>query len=196
MALITCPECGKEISASATTCPNCGHPMKQINKAQPVKGNQQPKKKSHPVLIVIGVIIAIAIIGGAFGSSDDDDKVKDVTPKDNDQQVNQTPENQDSSSDDEKFPVGHTIETKTLRISFISAGECISDNQFIQPKDGNVFYKMEFEFENIGDSDEFITSHDFECYADGYATEQTWFLDDDLQATLSPGKKVKGSCLF
>lgn len=164
----------------------------------PVKGNPPPKKKSHPILIVIGVIIAIGIIGGIFGNSDDDNKVKDVTPKGNDSQVNQTPENQEASnnSSDEQFPVGHVIETKTLRISFLSAGECVSDNQFIQPKDGNVFYKMEFEFENIGDSDEWITAYNFDCYADGYATDQTYFLDDTLQATLSPCKKVKGSVCF
>lgn len=27
MALIKCPECGKEISDSAKTCPNCGYPI-------------------------------------------------------------------------------------------------------------------------------------------------------------------------
>ena len=27
MALITCPECGKEISSQASSCPNCGAPM-------------------------------------------------------------------------------------------------------------------------------------------------------------------------
>ena len=27
MALINCPECGKEISDKATSCPNCGNPM-------------------------------------------------------------------------------------------------------------------------------------------------------------------------
>lgn len=27
MALIKCPECGKEISSNATACPNCGNPV-------------------------------------------------------------------------------------------------------------------------------------------------------------------------
>ena len=27
MALITCPECGKEISSQASSCPNCGAPV-------------------------------------------------------------------------------------------------------------------------------------------------------------------------
>ena len=30
MALIKCPECGKEISDKAKTCPNCGCPIKKI----------------------------------------------------------------------------------------------------------------------------------------------------------------------
>lgn len=29
MALIKCPECGKEISDKATVCPNCGMPLRQ-----------------------------------------------------------------------------------------------------------------------------------------------------------------------
>lgn len=27
MALIKCPECGREVSETATSCPNCGHPL-------------------------------------------------------------------------------------------------------------------------------------------------------------------------
>ena len=29
MALITCPECGKQISDKALSCPNCGLPLSQ-----------------------------------------------------------------------------------------------------------------------------------------------------------------------
>lgn len=31
MALIKCPECGKEISDKAASCPNCGFPITQGN---------------------------------------------------------------------------------------------------------------------------------------------------------------------
>ncbi len=31
MALIKCPECGKEISSNAAVCPNCGTPIKGAN---------------------------------------------------------------------------------------------------------------------------------------------------------------------
>ena len=45
MALIKCPECGKEVSTAAETCPHCGYP---INKNEPVKEKQvenYPKPK-------------------------------------------------------------------------------------------------------------------------------------------------------
>ena len=31
MALVKCPECGKEVSSNAATCPNCGTPIKGAN---------------------------------------------------------------------------------------------------------------------------------------------------------------------
>ena len=31
MALIKCPECGREISSTATECPNCGFPIEELD---------------------------------------------------------------------------------------------------------------------------------------------------------------------
>ena len=31
MALVKCPECGKEVSSNAAVCPNCGTPIKGAN---------------------------------------------------------------------------------------------------------------------------------------------------------------------
>lgn len=36
MALIQCPECGKEISDKAKKCPNCGYQIRKINKLIPL----------------------------------------------------------------------------------------------------------------------------------------------------------------
>ena len=36
MALIICPECGKEVSTAADSCPHCGYP---------IKNNKKKKKK-------------------------------------------------------------------------------------------------------------------------------------------------------
>lgn len=95
----------------------------------------------------------------------------------------------------EEFAVGDIIETSNLRITFLSAEPYTSDNMFIEPADGNEFYRLEFEFENIGSDDEYVSSFNFDGYADGYAVNQIYF-DDTLSATLSSGKKVKGAVYF
>lgn len=50
MALINCPECGKEVEEGVLTCPNCGFPIK--NKAeQPIYKN---KRYIGIVMCIIG----------------------------------------------------------------------------------------------------------------------------------------------
>lgn len=44
MALIKCPECGKEISDQAENCPNCGYPIKNQS-TNNVNNNQQNSNK-------------------------------------------------------------------------------------------------------------------------------------------------------
>ena len=49
MALIKCPECGKEISDAAESCPNCGYPIK----------GQQLKTV---LFIVVGIILVVIVL--------------------------------------------------------------------------------------------------------------------------------------
>ena len=41
MALIKCPECGKEISDAAVKCPNCGYPVKAEQKKKEKENKNQ-----------------------------------------------------------------------------------------------------------------------------------------------------------
>src|SRR5215471_13464541 len=54
MALINCPECGKQVSTAAATCPHCGYPvaerLQQGQAATPVAASTVP---STEVLAVI-----------------------------------------------------------------------------------------------------------------------------------------------
>ena len=97
---------------------------------------------------------------------------------------------------DEAYHVGQTVDGKTLKISYLSCQEYTSDNMFVQPKDGYHYVSCEFEFENVGSSDEFVSSLDFDCYADGAACEAVYLADNDLSATISSGRKAKGSVTF
>ena len=50
--------------------------------------------------------------------------------------------------------------------------------------------------ENTGDTEHFISTLDFDCYADDVAVQAYYGGEDDLSATLSPGRKASGSVYF
>lgn len=71
MALIKCPECGKEVSNSATSCPNCGYPLDKgavINNQQVVPPKaptavMPPKRKNGCATGCLIMVIIFALIG-------------------------------------------------------------------------------------------------------------------------------------
>ena len=82
MALIKCPECGKEFSDTATTCPHCGYSPKTIEYGTELgKGIKEglkglntvasPKKKSTCIkLTLIPFVARIVMISGGDSNSD------------------------------------------------------------------------------------------------------------------------------
>ena len=67
MALIKCPECGKEISDAAESCPNCGYPIKgqqQIGDSDGLGKGQETKKLKTVLFIVVGIILVVIVCGG------------------------------------------------------------------------------------------------------------------------------------
>ena len=144
------------------------------------------------------------LVADSILSSDDEESPKKVeTVEQSEVEMDSESANADDSSEevtevDNSFSVGEVVETSDFRISFLSAEEYVSDNQFIQPKEGYAYYKMEFEFENISDSDKSVSSMiGWNCYADSYKADQTWIGDDNgLDASLSAGKKTKGAVFF
>lgn len=216
MALIKCTECGKEVSDKATTCPNCGAPISTSTANQQpkveVKVTQKKKKGSclKTILIVFGVLIVLAVIGNLAGGEDKKEtpaqsEASTNVPSDTEEVDNSksgigeenVPEEVNASEEvDNIFNVGDVADTGSVTITYLSAEEYISDNEFMQPKDGNMYYRIGFEIENTGDSDAYVSSWDWDCYADGYAAEQTYFDDESLDATLSSGKKTKGYIFF
>lgn len=71
MAIVKCPECGKEISDSAVSCPNCGKPLQHLSKvsSEPIP----PKKKSgtfKKILIGIAVVFVGMIVLGMIVGDD------------------------------------------------------------------------------------------------------------------------------
>lgn len=98
----------------------------------------------------------------------------------------------------EQYAIGETFNNDEIAITFVSADEDFKDySEYADVKPGYQIIRAEFEFENVGTSNQYISSYDFECYADGYNCDSFWSVeDDDFSATLSSGKKTKGAVYF
>lgn len=164
-----CKYCKTEIPKDAKICPNC----------------RKKQKKKWPIILIV-VILLFALLGSCGEEEENSPK------KTGEVETNSNTKEEAKN----RFNVGDVVETKDLKITFVSAGEYTSDNEFIQPKDGNVFYKFSFEFENISDSDQYVSSYDWDGFADGYAIEQKFIADEELDATLPSGMKTKGDIFF
>ena len=149
------------------------------------------------VCSIVG-IITFFLAMFVFTSDDTNDTPKKVSSNE-ETQIQATENHSTETATEEKvnepFEVGDTVETEDLRITFLKA-EPYTD-EYDEPAKGHEFYKFEFEFVNISDSDQYVSSWDFNCYADGYDMESAYSSEDkDLDATLSAGKKTKGVVCF
>lgn len=101
-----------------------------------------------------------------------------------------------TSATEGAYHVGDVVESSRLKITYLSCSEYISDNMFVTPAEGYRYISCEFEFENVGSSDEYVSSFEFDCYADGVSCNATYIREDNLSATLSAGRKTKGTVTF
>lgn len=188
-----CKQCKTEIPYGAKFCPHCR--------------KKQKAGKGKTIIIILAVIIIIAIIGSSNGGSDDSannsSAEKGTTTSgglENQTSSGATSEAaSEASTEDNTFHVGDVLETKKVKLSYISCGEYTDDNMFVEPGEGKKFVYFEFEFENASDADITVGSYDFKCYADGYSTTQSLVTADNAMTsitTLSPGRKVSGIIVF
>ena len=102
----------------------------------------------------------------------------------------------DTTPSENACAVGGTAEEGGIKFTYLSCENYESDNQFMMPREGYHFVSCEFEVENTGSSDESVTMYSFDCYADGVTCEQFFGRDDALNASLSAGRKAKGTVTF
>lgn len=62
MALIKCPECGKEVSDLASTCPNCGFPLERTVAKPESVSNSKPKPNTGKLVLGLLTLILIVVI--------------------------------------------------------------------------------------------------------------------------------------
>lgn len=181
-----CKYCQSEIPEKAKVCPNCR------------------KKQSGKLKWIIVAVIVVAIISAiAGGGSSDKPKAKKTSEvvSSNNSSDNTSTDNSNTSTPEEInniFNVGDVVETDNFKITYLSAGVYYEDNEFLQPKEGYEYWKFDFKFENISDTDQSVSSlADWTCYSDNSKVDQSYLGDDNgLDATLSAGRTTEGSVYF
>ncbi len=63
MALINCPECGRQISNQAEKCPGCGFPIKNYLKDFQKQQDESKEKHTDPIAGFIFSLIALFWVG-------------------------------------------------------------------------------------------------------------------------------------
>jgi len=66
MALITCPDCQKQISDQAPTCPHCGRPMQAVEKAEKVQTIEATGKRYKGMQLVGGLLISLGVVSCVY----------------------------------------------------------------------------------------------------------------------------------
>ncbi|MCR4755175.1 MAG: DUF4352 domain-containing protein [Lachnospiraceae bacterium] len=162
-------------------------------------------KKTKQSILLLLCILSFALFAIGSGSSSSEatkvgevEKESEESEKANDVQDSKESTSSKVSDSDEikdEYHVGDKLNYKGLEVTYVESSYYESDNQFLQPTDGNQFIRLVFHVDNNSGSDKAVSVYEFNCYADGYECEKTYG-DDDLSASLSDGRSADGAVYF
>lgn len=149
------------------------------------------------IAIIITIVYCFVIWGLIAGDNGILEQAKKVVEEaENNEKINSSLE--DNNEPVKSYAVGEKYQDDKISISFLSKDENFTEySQETTIEEGYKVIKAEFEFENLGVSSQYISSYDFDCYADGYDCDSFWSPDNSsFSATISSGKKTKGTVYF
>jgi len=183
-----CKYCKTEIPKDAKICPNCR------------------KKQKGKLGIIIAVVVVLFLIGAVAGGASDDKKESKIDNSGASAKTENTSSNstEDTTKDknDGVVQVGGSFEDNGLKFTVTSAEVDYKVNDeygLYKLGDGLVYLAVDFEFENTGDSDKYVSIYDFKCYADNTACEQQYVTSetgDFINTNLSAGRNVSFKTLY
>ena len=82
MALVKCPDCGRDISDQAPACPHCGRPATNTPQVPPAASPAEPlqKKKRSPVAMGCLALLALGAVVGVLSESSTTTDTSTSTP--------------------------------------------------------------------------------------------------------------------
>ena len=174
--LVKCKHCEAEIAKGVKKCPKCGGKL----------GLPTFVKFIIVVIIIFGM--TIGCVSGCVNSVDESikeasDSYKDINGK-------------------TSFKVNETFQNAYTKITMTEVNTNFTDySEYLDPPAGKKYVMAKFEIENIDEeSDEqYVSSYDFNAFADGIAVEEGYIGNDqynDFSATLGKGKKTIGYIFY
>lgn len=167
-----CKHCQEEIAKSAKRCPKCGGKLGMPGWAK---------------ALIIVVIIFVCIAGCVNGCAN---SVNDA--------VEDTKNSYKDINGKTSFKLNETFQNKYEKITMIEVNTNFTDySKYSKPKDGSKVVMVKYEVENISDENDelYVSSLDFNAYADGAAVDSFYTGNDNynnLTATVGKGKKTIG----
>lgn len=100
-----------------------------------------------------------------------------------------------SETESNCFTEGMSFETGQLKITIDSIDLDYTDYDdeygWYTPEEGMKYIAIAFTYENIGNSDAYVSIYDYDCYADGSLMEQTYYFGGDfINANISAGRNT------
>ncbi len=180
------------------------------------------KSRKKLIAIVMAALVSTMALTGCTGGSSGNNEPKIVSQiessvvnsesesaaaseGDNTTAESQADASEEATSQEESTPeetnnvfhVGDVIDTGKATVTLKSVDDYTSDNEFMQPKDGEKIIGAYFIIENTGDSDLITSSYDFKCYADNSVVKESFYGDNILSSdSISPGRKNEGYIWF
>lgn len=171
-----CKHCQEEIAKSAKKCPKCGGKL----------GIPSWVKALIIVLIVFGCVVAC--VNGCTTAVND--------------AVEDTKNSYNDINGKTSFKVNETFQNKYEKITLTEVNTNFVDyNEYFGPNDGNKVIMLKFEVENINDENDelYVSSMNFNAYADDIAVSEFYGANSeyqDLSATVGKGKKTIGYIFY
>lgn len=128
--------------------------------------------------------------GGKTANSENEETVVEINSD-----IVKNEEQSTSESANNYYTEGQFFNTNDLKITINSVDLDYDDYEdeygVYTLEDGKKYISVSFTYENVGDSDAYVSIYDYECYADGTLMEQTYyFIGDFINGNISPGRNV------
>lgn len=144
------------------------------------------------------IVLVVLVIAGSSGSEDNTNTSKTTLNSNNETSEPNTNNENNSTEEKSSYSVGEIYEDNNIAIKYVAKNENFTNyNKYSTINSGYKIISADFEFENLGTSDQYVSAYDFDCYADGYDCEAFWNVEGSgFSSTLSTGKKAKGTVYF